>query len=97
MAMQQVIRSGQVRAAHEKNVTRKEGELINAQKKVEEAIASLPAAPPAAAWSGLNGRWKLEWSSQTADVNPFATPASVLGGECIQARNYLIALAPRST
>ena len=30
----------------------------------------------------MRGTWKLEWSSQTADVNPFATPDSVLGGEC---------------
>ena len=52
----------------------------------EEAIAELTSAgtPPQIAASDLNGRWRLLWSSQTADVNPFATPDAVLGGKCYQ-------------
>ena len=62
---------------------------------VEAALASLlPAGElPPTDPTELNGRWKLLWSSQTADVNPFAQPDSVLGGECIQA----IALSPELT
>jgi hypothetical protein len=33
---------------------------------------------------GIQGRWRLVWSSQTAESNPFATPSSVLGGDCFQ-------------
>ena len=52
---------------------------------VEEAIAELTAsAAPNAEAHELNGRWRLQWSSQTADVNPFAMPDSVLGGACFQ-------------
>ena len=50
----------------------------------EEAIAELASDPSQVADVDLNGRWKLMWSSQTADVNPFATPDEVLGGQCYQ-------------
>ena len=57
----------------------------SAREAVETMIASLtPRAPPRLSAGQLNGRWKLLWSSQTADVNPLATPDSVLGGESIQ-------------
>jgi len=57
----------------------------SARKAVETMITSLtPRAPPRLSAGQLNGRWKLLWSSQTADVNPLATPDSVLGGESIQ-------------
>lgn len=52
---------------------------------VESTIAALAVGDlPGVRADELNGRWKLEWSSQTADVNPFATPDSVLGGVCFQ-------------
>ena len=35
--------------------------------------------------AGIDGRWRLVWSSQTAEANPFAKPSSVLGGDCYQA------------
>lgn len=57
----------------------------SARRAVEVAIASLlPPTPLDLHPTQLNGRWKLLWSSQTADVNPFATPDEVLGGSCIQ-------------
>lgn len=57
----------------------------SARKAVEAMIASLlPRAPPRLTAAQLNGRWRLLWSSQTADVNPLATPDSVLGGSSIQ-------------
>ena len=57
----------------------------DARLAVEQAISSLTAAPATGVGpSDLNGRWKLEWSSQTADVNPFAQPDEVLGGSCYQ-------------
>ena len=57
----------------------------SARKAVEAMIASLlPRAPPRLTAGQLNGRWRLLWSSQTADVNPLATPDSVLGGSSIQ-------------
>ena len=56
----------------------------SARKAVETMIVSLTRAPPRLRAGQLNGRWKLLWSSQTADVNPLATPDSVLGGESIQ-------------
>jgi len=51
---------------------------------VEEAIQSLATAPLDLGPQVLSGRWRLLWSSQTADVNPFATPDEVLGGCCFQ-------------
>ena len=52
---------------------------------VEDAISELAtSAAPNAEARELNGRWKLQWSSQTSDVNPFAMPDSVLGGACFQ-------------
>lgn len=54
----------------------------NNRAAVEELLETLPSMSRGG--DELNGRWKLEWSSQTADVNPFATPDSVLGGRCIQ-------------
>ena len=32
----------------------------------------------------VEGIWRLVWSSQTSDSNPFAKPEEVLGGECYQ-------------
>ena len=56
-----------------------------ARKAVEAAVESLlPPMPQPVDSSTLTGRWKLLWSSQTADVNPFAYPDSVLGGHCFQ-------------
>ena len=51
---------------------------------VEEAIQSLATVPLDLGPQDLSGRWRLLWSSQTADVNPFATPDEVLGGCCFQ-------------
>ena len=50
---------------------------------IEEIIGALPAMSSSVG-DAINGRWKLRWSSQTADVNPLATPDSVLGGCCYQ-------------
>jgi hypothetical protein len=55
-----------------------------ARVAVEAEIASLPATSAAVSISELSGRWRLAWSSQTADVNPIATADSVLGGQCFQ-------------
>ena len=62
-----------------------------ARLAVEQAIdILLPSATPAIGVRELNGQWTLEWSSQTADVNQFATSDSMMGGSCFQE----IALSP---
>jgi hypothetical protein len=62
-------------------IARKQSSAARAavEEAIEEAIAA-DSATPVTRLRGLGGRWKLEWSSQTADVNPFASPASVMGG-----------------
>ena len=64
----------------------KQRQSAAARASVEEELAQVPASSPSSfpSINDLNGSWQLVWSSQTADVNPFATPDSVLGGKCIQ-------------
>lgn len=60
-----------------------------ARISVERAVAAVLAEAKPLRFASRradadDGVWRLLWSSQTADVNPFAHPSSVLGGECVQ-------------
>ncbi|KAJ1633374.1 hypothetical protein T492DRAFT_981622 [Pavlovales sp. CCMP2436] len=58
-----------------------------ARNSVEKALSTVVAEAKPFFFTPANaddGVWRLLWSTQTADVNPFALPSSVLGGVCAQ-------------
>jgi hypothetical protein len=58
-----------------------------ARKTVEAAVEAVVSEARPLFFSSPkrdDGVWRLLWSSQTADANPWAMPSSVLGGQCVQ-------------